>query len=106
METAGFRDGHVCSCGRSFPGLGPLNFHKRSCRSSKKRLHGALARAKELWQERKKLRLDLKESETPGLSQGSDSHVVDASSHAVDIEGGPSLDTVRSLRFFNIYTYL
>ena len=100
METAGFQDGHVCSCGRSFPGPGPLNFHKRSCRSSKKRLHGALARAKEIWQERKKQRLDLIEPEAAGPSQGSDRHVDDAGPHAVNMERDPSPDTVRSLRPF------
>lgn len=98
MDTAGFVDGYICSCGRSFPGPGPLNFHKRSCRSSKKRLHGALARAKELWQERKKPRLDLKESEGPGSSQESDDRVNDPTPCAANMERDQSVETVRDLR--------
>jgi hypothetical protein len=57
---------YVCGCGRSFSGPGPLNFHKRTCQPSKRRLHAALATAKELWEKRKKPRLD---STEPGTSR-------------------------------------
>ncbi len=48
---------HVCDCGRFFAGEGPLRFHKRTCQPGKRRLGGALAKAKEIWQSRKKPRL-------------------------------------------------
>ena len=63
---------YVCGCGRSFPGPGPLNFHRRTCRSSKRRLQGALARAKELWETRKKPRLDSPALVEPVPSQNSE----------------------------------
>lgn len=58
MDFASRSDGatsHVCSgCDRSFAGPGPLNFHQRSCRKTKRRLQGVLAKAKELWEARKR----------------------------------------------------
>jgi hypothetical protein len=48
---------HACSsCNRCFPGPGPLNYHRRSCQPTKRRLQGALAKAKDLWEARKKSR--------------------------------------------------
>jgi hypothetical protein len=47
----------VCNhhtCGRSFPTVGALSYHKRSCRPSKKRLQAALSKGKELWEARKR----------------------------------------------------
>jgi hypothetical protein len=61
-------DTHYCSCGRPFPSSGPLRFHQRACKSTKKRLNGALALAKEIWEKRKKPRLD----EEPGSPQNLD----------------------------------
>lgn len=44
---------HICdACGRSFAGLGPLNYHMRSCQSGKRKLQGALSKVQQLWQER------------------------------------------------------
>jgi hypothetical protein len=58
MDLASRSDGapsHVCSsCDQSFAGTGPLNFHQRSCKKTKRRLQGALVRAKELWEARKR----------------------------------------------------
>jgi hypothetical protein len=48
----------LCSCGRVFAQAAALNYHKRSCRPVKKRLHGALVKAKEIWETRKKIRQD------------------------------------------------
>jgi hypothetical protein len=45
------------SCGRSFSSVAALNFHKRCCQPSKKRLQSALPKAKELWEARKKAHL-------------------------------------------------
>lgn len=93
METSGFDNSYVCSCGRSFPGPGPLNFHKRTCQSSKKRLHGALVKVKELWKDRKRPRLDLPDE--PVLSQSSEIRAD---------EGAQSLDIVRDLSLFFVPT--
>ena len=49
----------VCNqetCGRSFPTIGALNFHKRSCGPSRKRLQSALSKGKELWEIKKRAR--------------------------------------------------
>lgn len=58
MYLQSFSEGapsHTCGdCGRSFVGSGPLNFHLRSCRRTKRRLQGALAKAKALWEARKR----------------------------------------------------
>lgn len=46
---------HVCSaCERPFAGPGPLNFHRRSCRTTKRQLRGTLAKARELWEAKKR----------------------------------------------------
>lgn len=106
METAFLGDSYLCSCGRSFPGPGPLNFHKRSCRSNKKRLHGALARAKEVWQERKRPRLDSRESEESGPSRNSDGRAnaqCNATTSTTTMERGNSPEIVRSRVFHFTY---
>jgi hypothetical protein len=60
MDWASHSDGalsHVCSgCEWSFAGPGPLNFHRCSCRTTKRWLQGALAKAKELWEAKKLLK--------------------------------------------------
>lgn len=85
----------MCSCGRSFPGPGPLNFHKRTCQSSKKRLHGALAKVKELWRERKRPRMD---SDEPVSSRISEMRT-DGSGHSLEIVRSPSLFLVPTSDF-------
>ena len=46
---------YACSeCGRSFAGLGLLNFHWCSCRTTKRQIQGALVKAKVLWEVRKR----------------------------------------------------
>lgn len=54
------------SCRKSFAVPSALAYHKRNCQPSKRRLHGALARVKELWESRKKPRLC---SESTALEQ-------------------------------------
>ena len=60
MDWASHSDGallHIFSgCEWSFAGPGPLNFHRCSCRTTKWRLQGALAKAKELWEAKKLLK--------------------------------------------------
>lgn len=55
------------ACGREFSGPGPLTFHIRTCRSSKKRLRGALAKASEVWAARKKSRMYASLGDLPPL---------------------------------------
>jgi hypothetical protein len=59
MDWASHSDGtlsHVCSgCEQSFAGPGSLNFHRHSCRTTKRQLQGALAKGKELWEAKKLL---------------------------------------------------
>ncbi|KAI0057935.1 hypothetical protein BV25DRAFT_1872245 [Artomyces pyxidatus] len=54
-----------CVCGRSFSLPSALTLHQKSCSSSKKRLSGALEKAREVWIARKKARTCAAE---PGLS--------------------------------------
>jgi hypothetical protein len=74
----------VCICGRTFSSQQDYTFHKRSCQKTKKRLADALVKAKEVWQTRKRRKMDAKaakgalesqshvtvsaESPTPGMS--------------------------------------
>jgi hypothetical protein len=48
----------TCSCGRSFSQQNALSKHQRSCTRSKKRLAGAIDKAKSAWEGRKRRRLD------------------------------------------------
>lgn len=49
---------HLCLCGRNFTSPAALNYHRRSCKDSKKRLSSALSAAKELWVSRKKRKIE------------------------------------------------
>jgi hypothetical protein len=49
---------YVCGCRRSFSGPGPLNFHKHTCKSSKRVLQEALTKARDLWDRRKRPHVD------------------------------------------------
>jgi len=48
----------TCVCGRTFSQPGALSYHKRSCSKSKKRFSDALAKAKEVWNDRKRRRVE------------------------------------------------
>ena len=50
----------VCICGRTFSVPQAYTYHKRSCEQTKKRLAGALDKAKEVWQVKKRQRLEEK----------------------------------------------
>lgn len=50
---------YTCNaCGRTFTGIGPLNYHMRTCRSGKRQLEGALSAVSQIWQERKRRKLN------------------------------------------------
>jgi hypothetical protein len=54
-RTAAFSE--TCLCGKSFSLPGTYTHHKRNCQKTKKRLAGALEKAKEVWIIRKRRRL-------------------------------------------------
>jgi hypothetical protein len=56
LESYGFCD--TCVCGRTFTRSNALNYHKRTCSMSKKRFSVALAKAKEVWNVRKRRRVE------------------------------------------------
>jgi hypothetical protein len=62
----------TCLCGKTFYQLGAFNCHKRTCHKTKKRLAGALAKAKEVWISRKRMRM-----EDSAVSQVADSNSVE-----------------------------
>jgi hypothetical protein len=67
--TRSDRDGNsslseACICGRTFIQPSALHYHQRSCTKTKKRLAGALSKAKEAWG-RKKRRILEPEPEAP-----------------------------------------
>jgi hypothetical protein len=47
---------YFCLCGRTFHQPGAFAYHKRGCKQSKKRLSGALEKAKEQWGAKKRRR--------------------------------------------------
>ena len=49
----------MCICGHSFSQATALTNHKRSCKSSKKRLSSALEKARQLWTGSKRRRLEV-----------------------------------------------
>src|ERR1700749_1724903 len=62
------RIGEACICGRTFIQPGALHYHQRSCTKTKKRLAGALSKAKEAWG-RKRRRILEPVPEKPSESQ-------------------------------------
>jgi hypothetical protein len=48
----------TCLCGRQFFQVSALKNHQRSCQRSKKRLSSALAKAKDVWTIKKRMRID------------------------------------------------
>jgi hypothetical protein len=59
---------YTCLCGRSFAQSGALAYHKRSCKPSKRRLNGALEKAKEVWDAKKKRRVETTEHRNSSYS--------------------------------------
>ena len=48
----------VCVCNRTFSVPQAYTFHKRSCWKTKKQLSSALDKAKEVWQSKKRLKME------------------------------------------------
>lgn len=58
---------HHCVCGRTFSVPQAYSCHKRSCQKTKKRLSGALEKAKEAWQVKKRRKVEEKAQVAEGL---------------------------------------
>jgi hypothetical protein len=56
--NAGGEEALYCACGRTFLLPGALSKHRGTCTTSKKRLSGALDKAKKLWAGSKRRRLE------------------------------------------------
>jgi|ERR1700679_202851 hypothetical protein len=54
----------VCVCGRTFSVPQAYTFHKRSCQQTKKHLSNALDKAKEVWQSRKRRKVEVMQNPT------------------------------------------
>lgn len=50
----------VCACGRTFGVLQAYSYHKRSCQKTKKRLASALEKVKEVWEAKKRRKIEEK----------------------------------------------
>ena len=68
--------GNTCLCGRAFSHTSALSNHIRSCQKTKKRLSGALDKAREVWSGRKRRRLGLDHEEPSTINQPSLSGLV------------------------------
>lgn len=56
----------ACVCGRTFSVPQAYTCHKRSCQKTKKRLAGALEKAKEVWQAKKRRKMgEMAERQAP-----------------------------------------
>jgi hypothetical protein len=60
---------YTCLCGRSFSQSSALAYHKRSCKRSKRRFNGALEKAKEVWEARKRRRVEATERRNSSQSE-------------------------------------
>lgn len=77
MDQSRWRtESETCLCGRSFSHTSALSHHIRSCQKTKKRLSGALDKAKEVWSGKKRRRLDHEEPSM--VNQPSSSGLVNA----------------------------
>jgi hypothetical protein len=66
----------VCICGRTFSLPQAYTYHKRSCQKTKKRLAGALEKAKEVWQTNKRRETEAKAAKGAlGLRSSESSHL-------------------------------
>ena len=59
---------HHCVCGRTFSVPQAYSCHKHSCQKTKKRLSGALEKAKEAWQVKKRRKVEEKAKPAKGSS--------------------------------------
>jgi hypothetical protein len=80
MNSGDVNFNQTCICGRKFTQHSAYNYHWRGCKNGKKRLSGALAKAKEAWIDRKRRRIEVPgqvEARMPEMEEGS----LDAQDH-------------------------
>ena len=90
----------TCLCGRSFSHTSALSNHIRSCQKTKKRLSGALDKAREVRSEKKRRRLDHEDSEPNMINQPSSSGLISAP-HPVT-----PMESAVEVMYSFIYSYL
>jgi hypothetical protein len=96
MEFDGSDNVYTCTCGRSFSQPGPLKHHQRNCLTRKKRLFGALEKAKEIWTSKKRKRF-----EDVGRQDAPSPHAMDPIFDVPDSTTGEHW-TVRTLYYTTI----
>jgi hypothetical protein len=81
-----------CCCGRVFTQNNALSYHKRSCGKSKKRLADALLAAKEVFEQKKRRRIEVQSSSMNANTQEAASRLeqpsvtaVSTSSHHIEL---------------------
>jgi hypothetical protein len=84
-----------CLCGRTCPTQAALTWHERNCGKRKKCLSGVLARAKEVWETRKRRRVDV-----PGQASqaGAQSDVQRPAGNTVEVDSTVCIHRVHSRR--------
>lgn len=86
----------VCTgCERRFSGSGPLNFHRRSCKKTRHQLQGVLAKAKELWEAKKRSRVHLLTEGQAGDSANTPDHYTQTPGLTLTLDA-PTLDNSES----------
>jgi hypothetical protein len=83
LESYGFWE--TCVCGRTFTRPNALNYHRRTCSMSKKRFSGALAKAKEVWNVRKRRRIECSIESRQLLPQQTPDHASGSSNESVEV---------------------
>jgi len=70
----------ICPCGRTFSVPQAYTYHKRSCEKTKKRLSGALEKAKEIWRAKKRQKVDKLAANEALALRSSDTNAIPESS--------------------------
>ena len=96
----------VCICGRTFSVQQAYTCHKRSCQKTKKRLAGALEKAKEVWQANKRQKREAKATkDSEALALAGPSHPSLTHTVPVPIAEPPTLAPASSRVRFNLMLF-
>jgi hypothetical protein len=94
----------VCICGRTFSVQQAYTCHKRSCQKTKKRLAGALEKAKEVWQANKRQKREAKATKE-ALALAGPSHPSLTHTVPVPIAEPPTVTPASSRVRFNLMLF-
>ena len=89
------QDSLICACGRTFSFTGALSKHRGTCQTSKKRLSGALDKAKQLWAGSKRRR---RQTDSQDVSHFSALGVMPSSSQCLSQSEAP-----QEVREFSVF---